>query len=282
MRASYLKPSRGGQGFTLVELVIVIVLLGAVAGVLVVAGANPFQAYADMRQRAALLAEAENAMQTLARELRAALPHSIRVNAGSTAVEMLHVAEGGRYRAETSGGLGSNPLDFTTADTSFDTFGQLQAVAGTRAVIYHTGQTGANAYAGDSVITPTGNAVVVTPGNPESAIAFSAAHLFPFDSPDRRFYLIDSPVSFICNPAAGTLTLYSGYAIQAAQPVNEAAAPLSTAPTQALVVNNVTACSFTYAPGAPNRSSVVTITLTLTRDTTTVRLLEQVHVVNGA
>lgn len=264
----------------MVELVIVIVLLGAVAGVLVVAGANPFQAYADMRQRAALLAEAENAMQTLARELRAALPHSIRIS--GTALEMLHVAEAGRYRVETSGGAGSDPLDFTAADTSFQAFGTLTAVANTRAVIYHTGQAGADAYAGDSVITPAATAVVVAPASPESAITVGAPHLFPFDSPDRRFYLIDSPVSFLCDPAAGTLTLYSGYAIAAAQPTAAAAAPLSAATTVARVVNNVTACSFTYAPGAPNRSSVVTLALTLQRDGTLVRLLQQAHVVNGA
>lgn len=274
MRAT--TPIASAAGFTLVELVIVITLLGAIAAVLVVAGANPFQAYADMRQRAALLTEAENAMQNLARELRAALPHSIRIS--GTALELLRVAAAGRYRTDAPG----EPLDFTAADASFQAFGQLNAVAGTRAVIYHTGQTGANAYAGDSVITPAGTSVTVTSASPESTITLGAPHLFPFDSPDRRFYLIDSPVSFICDPAAGTLTLYSGYAIQAAQPVNAAAAPLNAAPTQARVVNNVTGCSFTFTPGAPNRSAVVTLDLTLSRDNTTVRLLQQVHVVNGA
>jgi len=101
-------------------------------------------------------------------------------------------------------------------------------------------------------------------------------------SPSRRFQVIGGPVTYVCNPTAGTLRRYSGYAIQAAQPVNIAAAPLSTAPTNALLAQSVTGCGFTYDGNAATmRAALVSLWLRVAQAGENVDLYHGVHVSNA-
>ena len=95
---------------------------------------------------------------------------------------------------------------------------------------------------------------------------------FPYDSPSHRFFIVGQPVSYVCAPAAGitgTLRRRSGYTIQATQP---------TVAGGALLAGSVTACSFTYNNTTSARQAVVTLRLTLTRNTESITLLKQVFV----
>lgn len=268
------------RGFTLVELTMSIVIMGILAVTIATYTSRPLEAYMASTRRAELLNLADTAMATVARDLRTALPNSVRVT--GAAIEFLPVSYGGRYRAASSGASGSYPLDFASADSQFQVFGSASGwPSGARMVVYHTGQTGANAWAGDSVITPAGISFSLTPGAGETLVTLSSPHKFPFASPQKRFYIVTQPVSFLCNTGAGQLNRYSGYAIQSSQPTNAGSAPLAAA-SSARVVDYVSACSFRYSPGSAQHSAVVTIDLTLTKDGESVRLLEQVHINNGA
>src|SRR3546814_11151581 len=55
-----------------------------------------------------------------------------------------------------------------------------------------------------------------------SSDLLTAAKKFPQPSGQQRFYLVDTPVSYLCNPAAGSLRRNAGYPISAAQPTNTA------------------------------------------------------------
>ena len=93
-------------------------------------------------------------------------------------------------------------------------------------------------------------------------------------------------MSYVCDPVGGTLRRYSGYAIQASQPNSTGAAPLSSAPVNALLASHVSACSYTYnAAVVAQRNGLVTMSLRVTEvnsqgQNETVTLYEAAHVSN--
>lgn len=267
------------RGFTLVEAVIVITLTGIIASVVAIFIVRPVQGYFDSAQRAELTDTADTALRRIARDLRLALPNSIRPTGVSTAIEFLSTQTGGRYRATTSGaGLG-DPLDFVTgADTSFDVFGPPVTFSATTAanqnqiVVSNYGITGANAYSGNGASTDVRRAYGGAVGA-ASNVSIASVNPLPIDSPSHRFFVVDTPVSYVC--AAGKLTRYWGYPILAAQGIP------TIGSSSAVLAQNVSACSFSYAPGITERNGLVAMQLSLTKNGETVTLYHEVHVNNA-
>ena len=102
---------------------------------------------------------------------------------------------------------------------------------------------------------------------------------FALDSPQQRLYLVDSPVSYVCDPVSTNLTRFNGYAITSVQPLDSLVTPLDTAHSH-LIAKRITACSFQYQPGTSQRGGIVNIELTVTNGSEQIRLLQQVHVDN--
>jgi MSHA biogenesis protein MshO len=257
---------RSAQGFTLTEAIMVIVITGILASMVAVFIQKPVQGFFDTARRAALVDAADTALRRVSRDVREALPNSVRVS-GGTALEFLHVRSAGRYREQGPG----DPLDFTTADTSFDVLGPAVSVqSGDSVVVYNLGVTGADAYEG----TSTSRRIAVAPfGASLANVAITAATAFPFASPARRFQVVDTPVSYVCS--GNQMRRYSGYAILPAQPVPPAGAG-------ALIADKLATggCSFAYATGPSQREALVTLSLDLTDSGETVSLIYQVHVNN--
>jgi MSHA biogenesis protein MshO len=283
---------RGERGYTLIEVVVVVAITAIVAGLIGSFISRPIQIYNDVGLRGELVAAASSALERIAREVRAALPNSVRVAAGGSALELLHVADGARYRAASGGAhaTASDVIDLA-GDSSFNVLGHFRQMtfaygtplpAGSRLSIYATGSgvwsdaaTGAN----PGVITPAATSVSIADDGDEDQLSLSAPFRFALASPQQRIYVVDGPLTYLCNTGARTLTRYAGYAVAASQPSNPAVAPLSAA-SPALLVDRVSACAFTYTPGTPQRAALVTIALTLSQSGEQVRLLEQVHVLN--
>ena len=279
------------RGFTLIEMIIVITLLAAllaVGGVFII---QPFEAYEDVARRARLVDVGETALGRMARETRLALPNSVRVtdNGSRYAIEFLRTRTGGRYRAQPDDTGAGDALDLSLAADSFDVLGGLPdaasiAVGGaTQAdclggavdclVIYNTGGAGLNAYNGDNI------AAISVAGVASLAFNNGAGPVFPTGSPAGRFYVVDGPVSFVCDAASGNLWRYANYGIQAAQPVTDAA----LGGNGALLASNVTNCgagTFTYDDGGGSRNGLVTFRLAITEAGETISLLQQAHVLN--
>src|SRR5688572_22861060 len=91
------------QGFSLVELVVVIVITGIIASVVGLFITGPIQAFLDQSRRAALVDTAQIALTRMGRDLRGALPNSIRVDGSGNALELLAALDGDRYRVESPG-----------------------------------------------------------------------------------------------------------------------------------------------------------------------------------
>jgi MSHA biogenesis protein MshO len=278
------------RGFTLIELVITITVGSIVVAFMALFIVMPMNAYSTQTQQAALVDAADSALRFMARDLRSALPNSVRVSSGGTvtALELLATADGARYQ---DGGPVSNPalaLDFTAADGAFATtvpFTQLTLPWTSSSYylsIYNVGVPGANAYQMTNVITPAGTTITIAAGATanQNLVTLSPAFQFAFGSPGKRVYLVSGPVSYLCDTAAATLTRYSGYTIAGAQPASAAALSAAGA-TAALVAANVASCQFTLTTGTAERNALATLTLQISQNGQSVQLLNEVQVVNA-
>jgi len=253
------------RGFTLLEMVLVIVIIGVVGAMVAVFIRAPVQGYFDLESRAGMTDAADTAMRRIGRDLRLALPNSVRVNATATAVEFLQTRTGGRYRAEGDAG---NPLQpGEVAAVTFDVLGGMPVlpVPGDQVVVYNLGITGANAYDG-------GNRAEIDSADAGS-ITLTGSKLFPLASPGNRFHVVDTPVTYRCEN--GVLRRYWGYAIASAQPDPPAGGQ------NAIIAENVTNCLFNYEQNIVNqRWGLVSMSLTLSRNNENVNLYHEVHVSN--
>ena len=260
-----LRPSQ--HGFTLVEAVIVIVITGIIAAMVAVFIRAPIQGYVDSARRAEMSDIADTAARRIARDLRLALPNSVRVFGGAsgTSLEFLLTRSGGRYRADAAA-AGDDPLDFGVPDTSFDILGApLVFKTGDRIAISNLGVPGADAYAGDTLRSYNG---IV--GSATTKAQFTPSTPFPMESPARRFQVVETPVTYRC--AGGGLWRHAGYTITATQANPPAGTP-------SLLASKLSDCQFTYE-AVNQRFGLLSIRLKLAQGGETVSLYHEVHVYN--
>lgn len=260
------------RGFTLVEMIMVIVITGIIGAMVAVFIQTPVRQYTDVSRRAEMSDIADTALRRITRDLRLALPNSVRVRGacdgtGQCLIEFLPTLGGGRYRAASPGDM----LDFAAADASFEVLGPMPTVAaGNQIVVYNLGIPGADAYAGSNRATAAASAGGVVNLNP--------AFLFPFESPAHRFQVVSTPVSYMCD-GAGTLWRYWGYAIQPSQPAS-AAELTGFGASSAKLATSVSRCLFAYNPLVVGRSGLVTMQLAISQEGETVTLYGAAHVSN--
>ena len=215
--------TRPGQvGFSLFELILVIVLLGVMAGGAGLLITTPVDAYNDQVRRQLLVDQAEMALRQIARDVRRALPNSIRTTAvgAGWALEMVNTIDGARYRDETGGVYSANTdiLEFSSADTEFNFLGQLNFTpplvlgANQRLVIYNTAPT--NIYndavlgSNPGIVTPAGTSLSLSNNGIEHHIVMAPAFQFSQQSPGQRAFIIDGPISYMCDPLSQSITRY--------------------------------------------------------------------------
>jgi len=264
------------RGFTLIEAIVAMVLLGIAGSLVGMFVRIPIEGYFDTERRARLTDTADTALRRMARDLRLALPNSIRITAVGNVryLEFLQTRVGGRYRTDPTAAGGGNPLEFGIADTNgFDVLGTPPVFqAGDHVAIANLGTgSGADAYTGNNMVPITG----ITP----AGVVQFAAFRFPVPSPGARFFIVNQRVTYECNPDAGLLRRYSGYAlVGAVQPTPPGVAPVLLADR---VANRANACTMTYDANVANtRMGVVSMSLTLEEAGESVTLLHQVHVSN--
>ncbi|MBS3934972.1 MAG: prepilin-type N-terminal cleavage/methylation domain-containing protein [Sulfuritalea sp.] len=261
---------RRTRGFTLVEMVVVIVITGIVAAAVAVFVRQPVEGYVDSVRRAELTDAADVALRRLARDVRLALPNSLRVMTGGGVhyIEFIMTQSGGRYRDETDGSSAGDFLDFR-GDTSFDVLGPVEAAPGDFVVIYNLGVPGADAYAGNN------RAQVRSAGG--GNLVLTASQVFPFRSPGARFQVVPGgvgAVTYACPQAgAGDLMRHWNYGFNPAQAIP--AAGLSARLT------GQARCEVEYAANATGRNGLLYVRLTLTSGGESVTLFNQIHVDNA-
>lgn len=277
-------------GFTLVELVVTMTVSVVVVAFAAMFVSGPVLGFNDQARRGRLVGSADSALQRISRDVRRALPNSVRVsnNGGTSALELLGTVDGARYRNDAPGSA-DQVLDFATADGAFNAIGPFSQIAKPFSstshflAIYNVGVAGADAYELANVMTPAGTQIEIAadafPG--EDRVIIAPPFKFAFGSPTQRVFLVDGPVSYICDSVAGTLMRYTGYTIAQNHSARDSAAELTGAGASAsLVAARVSACGLRYSPGTSERSGIVTIELAVGEQGETISLLTQVHVDN--
>lgn len=264
------------RGVTLLEMIMVIVITGIIGAAIALFIRQPVESYVDATRRAQLTDIADTALRRLTRDLRTALPNSVRVDATGRYIEYLQTSGGGRYRAELTATGTGNALDFTAADDQFDVIGAMPdfSAAGTKHIVIYNlnadpAVAASNAYGTDNRETYA--------SNNGTAITLAALKQFPFASPGKRFHVVQHPVTYHCDLGTGVLRRYWGYPIQLSpQPTPPAGG------SNALLASQVSGCSFAYtASGSTQRTGVVSLTLQIADSGETVRVFQQVHVSNA-
>jgi MSHA biogenesis protein MshO len=292
------------RGFTLLEAITVLVIIGVLSVAVATFIRMPVKNYVDTASRAELTDQADLVLRRIGRDLRTALPNSIRVTADGHALEFIPVKAGGRYLAAEDGLADATkfPLDFLGGSTTFSVLAsmaslQSRVVAGQDyVVVLNLGIAPQDAYqlnSGNHNIaliktTPTvgagGLLNIVLNDNPFSAAASltdpANAALQP--SPTQRFQVVSKPVYYSCESQGGVLSLtrYSNYGFSSTM----SNTPPSGA-SSALIARRLSSCSglFNYSVSA-QRTNVVLITLALSSRNGTdpaVQLVQQVHVDNA-
>jgi len=289
-------PRRSVRGFSLIEAIAVMVITGIIVGMVSIFIQRPVQGYFSSTTRAAMADTADTALRRIGRDVRLALPNTVRVAGGGLFLEFIPIRTGGRYQ--------QNDACFSTGCTTLSTFGDMlsnvQVTAGSDwvAIYNQYNNSGADcapttaglysAYCGQSVTLLTSASGAGTNTN---TLGFgSTIFLPPGGSPSRRVFVIAaSPVTYACDGATGTLWRISGYTRQAAQPTSLVAAPLSTATSKVPLATNVTCPAivagsvpprFSYSTGASERYGLLSAWITLSNSGESVNLLHQIHVDN--
>jgi MSHA biogenesis protein MshO len=280
------------SGFTLMEMIIVIVITGIIGGIVAVFLKAPVQGYVDSARRAELTDIADTAMRRMARDVRTAVPNSVRTGCGGTpCVEFLPTKGGGRYRAQLRPDGTGNVLNFGVPDGSFDIVGApVDFAANDYIAVGSTQSSGNPPY--DQTVTGVLRAYAGAVGAQPTANFTNTALPVWAELPSQRFYVVDGTqqaVTYACVVAGGgacaivppingngtcQLVRYWGYNFNVAQ-VNP---PVGG--TTAILANNVSACEIVYDLPS-QRFGLLAVRLTLTSGGESVSLYNEIHVNNA-
>lgn len=206
---------RRQQGFTLVELIVVIVLLGIVGTFSFQFIGFGAQIFTDTTSRDQLVNQSRFALQRLQSELRNSLPRSARINLAdhSRCIEFVPIVTSGQYLQLPRPGLGRD-ADFIAIAPA-----RVTGLEGQFVSVFATNQ--AFIYGDDRARRkPITQVTMDEPSSGLVTFAFdsdASAPGFPTDSPAQRFYITSSAVSW-CVDDRQQLVRFTGYEDRALQP----------------------------------------------------------------
>lgn len=266
-------------GFTLLELVVVMVITGIMAASIAVFFVPAINAYFDTRRRAEMTDTADTALRRMARDVRRAVPNSIRI-VGNQCFELVPTIAGGLYRrAADIGNAGEDPLDIAVADGSFDVLSRLNTMPAAGDFVVIGNQNGNDVYVGTNRGT-VGAWAAATPAElatREGRITLTAPTQFPAGYDGGRFQVVaagEASVFYVCDVPAGTLRRLVG--------AFNGALPVACPPGGQLLASNVSACSFIYSsnPSATQGAGFVSMRIELSSGGETMALSSGAHVSN--
>ncbi|ARN73585.1 PilW family protein [Oceanicoccus sagamiensis] len=232
------------QGFSLVELVTVIVLLGIVGTASVQFIRQSVEVYVETARRDSLQQQSRFAMERVSRELKNALPGSVRIlsdaDGDNQCVEFMPIVAATTYLNSIVNTTFTS-LDIIDIGYSLVSGDQLAVFTFDNNAVYSGSATIANMAApsnGPEANTQTLNFGSLTVAN---------------ESPTRRAYIVNGPVSFCASD--GELRRHQGYTLTGNPPTAADGIPLSD--TLRLEQNGNAIIPFVYSFNSLQRASTV-------------------------
>lgn len=247
------------QGFTLIELIVVMVILGILASIGVGFVVKITDSYQTTQRRAVILNTARPALERMTRQLRDALPYSVRIVNSGNCVEFMPIAAGGNYLDQVpdqnNGAAATSSISVSPYVIDFGTPRHVTIGALSTAEIYGAGAQSRATYASGSSTT----------------VVFTAAKQWLRNSINQRFYLLDDPQAFCV--VGSELRAYEGL------DVNDSSVNLAA--TYALLSRSVTATTpFVLEVGSENRNTLLTMDITFAKDSESMQFVQGVMIRN--
>ena len=259
------------RGFSLIELVIVISLIGIMAISLSNLTKNTVISYIDAKDRNRFSQSSKWAIERISREVREALPQSIRTGSSGSyhCVEFLNIRNASTYlNLPASGSVTS----FTAVE--FD----LSFTPGLIAAIMPINP--ASIYSGSGTLA---NVASISNAANQSTINLTSATTFARRSPRRRFFFLTSPIAYCLNDSNGEIRRWSAYSRTASQQF-----PPSGGSNSLMGENfSPNGTVFNIQPGTLSRASLLQLNFrlqnrsrNLTGDEESFEIFQEVHIRN--
>ena len=250
------------SGFTLIEIITVLVILAIVASISTQFVVDSLDSYRTAQIRSRLLGKSRLALEQITRYARGAVPNSVRVSASGNCVELMPMAAGLYYQGALADANNNAPISSSAeiSQASFD----LDAPRHLIVSPWFSGEIYSSAM-------PSARANYL--GISGSLVSFSA-HRFLRNSPHHRLYLGDDPVRFCLRN--GNLQFHKGYS------VSTVLGDADPGGNSALLATNVSSAAqaFALSAGSENRNASLDLNLRFSEGAIAVTLNQTILVRN--
>ncbi len=249
MRRSQNVQHKTAQGFTLSEVITVVVILSilAVLGTRFVTEST--KSYYATQTRSRLVNTGRQALERMSRQLRGALPYSVRitnVTASASCVEFMPIASGGNY-------IGAVP------DTNNAATASANIVVSPHSIDFGSAQfVSIGAMSPVELYGPTPASRATLSSRTATSLTLALAESWERNSVNQRFYLLDAPQAFCI--IGNQLRFYANQSATTAS--------VDTNSAYSIMADNVAATSsFSIGSGSENRAVGVVFTITFSSRT---------------
>lgn len=276
---------RRTAGFTLLELIIVLVLTTIIGATVAVFVRPVIDAYSDTRSRVVLGDMGDTALRRMVRDIRVAVPNSLRTP-GEACFELVPSVTGGRYRMGPNAANDAWWVNTSAATTGFDVLSTLSRQPAVGDFVVINNQNGNDVYNGANRATVS---AVSTPSSTQGTLRLTISALQVSPGYDGgRFQVVgqgERSVFYVCESAGLSADGSTGTGVlwrlrRDFNAIYPTACPSGSGGT--VLARNISRCRFVYNPnqGATQQSGFVYLELAITRNGETATLTHGAHVLN--